>query len=270
MTVKNRFGMSGKSVLITGASQGLGLDIVQDLGREEMHVLIADIQTEKGEKAAEDIRNAGGHSEFFYVDLSSVDSVSSMIDQVERKYPKLDLLINNARSKPVSSPEELSVKDWELSMKVSLSGAFYCSRKVIPIMAKAGKGNIINISSTSATRIGSMSADYNVVKAGMNHLTRHLAFWEGPKGIRVNSISPAFIVKKTNISRYENDKPWKKRWEWCHPLKRAAYSEDLSNAILFLASDLASFITGQDLVVDGGLSLADSACLVNQYAEEFQ
>jgi NAD(P)-dependent dehydrogenase (short-subunit alcohol dehydrogenase family) len=192
-----------------------------------------------------------------------------MIDKVEKKYPKLDLLINNARSKPSSSPEEMSLKDWDLSMKVTLSGTFYCSRKVIPIMAKEGKGCIINISSVSAIRIGAMSADYHTAKAGVNHLTRHLAYWAGPKGIRVNCISPAFIVKKDNIARYEKDKAWKKRWEWCHPLKRAAYSEDISNAILFLASDLAGFITGQDLIIDGGYSLSDPGGLITRYSEEF-
>ena len=269
MTVENRFGMQSKSVLITGASQGLGLEVAQDLAREGMQVLIADIQKEKGEEAVERIREDGGKAEFFFVDLSSPDSVSTMVDQVEKKCPKLDLLINNARFKPSSNPEDMSLEDWDLSMKITLSSAFYCARKVIPIMEKARKGCIINISSVATIRISNLSLGYHTAKAGVSHLTRHLAYWAGPKGIRVNCISPGFLIKKENIPRYESDKAWKKRWEWCHPLKRAGYSEDLSSAILFLASDMAGFITGQDLGLDGGYALSDAGSLLTRYSEEF-
>jgi NAD(P)-dependent dehydrogenase (short-subunit alcohol dehydrogenase family) len=140
---------------------------------------------------------------------------------------------------------------------------------VIPIMEKEGKGSIINISSVATNRITNLSVGYHTAKAGISHLTRHLAYWTGPKGIRVNCVSPGFLIKKKDIPRYESDKEWKKRWEWCHPLKRAGYSKDLSNAILFLASDMAGFITGQDLTLDGGSSLPEAGSLLTRYSEEF-
>jgi NAD(P)-dependent dehydrogenase (short-subunit alcohol dehydrogenase family) len=233
-----------------------------------MQILIADIDSQKGEEAAEQIRKEGGKAEFFPVDLGSSDSVTRMVDCVVEKYPSLHLLINNAKAGSSSSTEKMSLENWDRSMKVTLSGSFYCARAVIPVMEKAGGGCIINISSVAATSICNESPDYHVAKAGVNHLTRHLAYWAGPKGIRVNGISPGFIIKKENIPRYEADKKWKNRWEWCHPLRKAGYSEDLSNAILFLASDFSSFITGQNLVIDGGLTLSEPGDLLTRYTKE--
>jgi len=267
MSYIDRFGLKGKAALITGAGQGLGFEIAQNLSREGMQILIADIKGQRGEDAAGQIRDEGGKADFFPVDLGSSDSVASMVESVVEKYQQLHLLVNNAKANLIS-PEEMSLENWDLSMKVTLSGSFYCARAVIPVMEKAGGGCIINISSVAATKICNKSPDYHTAKAGVSHLTRHLAYWAGPKGIRVNGISPGFIIKKENISRYEADKKWKNRWEWCHPLRRAGYSEDLSNAILFLASDLSSFITGQNLVIDGGLTLSEPGDLLTRYTEE--
>ena len=265
---KDRFGLTGKTALITGAGQGLGFEIAQNLSREGMRVLIADCQRQQGEDAAEQIRKEGGQADFFHVDLGSAESVNQMIERVVEKYQQLHLLVNNAKANPTSPTEDMSLENWDLSMKVTLSGSFYCARAVIPVMEKAGGGCIINISSIAATTVCNELPDYHVAKAGVNHLTRHLAYWAGPKGIRVNNISPGFIIKKENVPRYEADKKWKNRWEWCHPLRRAGYSEDLSNAILFLASDFSSFITGQNLVIDGGLTLSEPGDLLTRYTRE--
>lgn len=269
MASYNRFGLAGKTALITGAAQGHGYEIARVLSQEGMDILIADIQKEKGESAAEHIRKDGGKADFFYVDLSSSESVQNMFKQILANHPRIDLLINNAYVKTKSSSQELSIEDWDISLKVNLSGSFYCSREVIPVMAKAGGGCIINISSVLATRIvAAQSADYHVAKAGLSHLTRYLANLAGPKGIRVNDISLGFIVKKEDIQRYEADKDWKQRWEWCHPLKRVGYSEDVSNAILFLASDFSSFITGHNLILDGGISVMEAGALLVKYSKE--
>ena len=269
MVGKNRFGLAGKTALITGAAQGHGYEAAQVLSQEGMTVLITDIQKEKGENAAEQIRKDGGEADFFYADLSSAKSVQSMFKQISAKHQSIDLLVNNAYAKTKSSSEELSTEDWDFCLKVNLSGPFYCSREVIPVMAEAGRGCIINISSVLDTRIvADQSADYHVAKAGLSHLTRYLASIAGPKGVRVNGISLGFILKKEDIPRYEADKDWKQRWEWCHPLKRVGYSEDVTNAILFLASDFSSFITGQNLVLDGGISVTESGALLVKHAKE--
>lgn len=270
MVGNNKFGLAGKTVLITGGCQGLGFEIAQDMLHEGMRVIIADIQKKKGIESAERLKEDGGEAEFVYVDLSSSSSVKDMISEVIEKYSTINLLVNNARASSSEIFEEMSLEDWERSMNVSLSGSFYCCREVIPVMAKAGGGSIINISSVAATGICNQATDYHVAKAGLNQLTRHLAYWAGPKGIRVNGVSPGFIIKKENIERYESDKKWKERWEWSHPLKRAGYVEDISSAILFLASDFAKFITGTNLVVDGGMTLSSPGDLLTRYAQEFE
>jgi len=263
--IKNRFGLEGAVALITGGAQSLGFEIAQNLSSEGMKVAIADIQTEKGEEAAELICKEGGSASFFQVDLCSSDSIGAMVEQVADKYQTIDLLINNAQLHSKGSLEDSKMEDWEKPLKVILSGAFECSRKVISKMEKSGGGSVINISSVVADFVCGESADYHVGKAGLDQLTRYLAYHAGPKGVRVNGIAPGFIVKKENFDRYEKDVEWRERWEGYHPLKKAGYSEDLSNALLFMASDLAGFDTGQTLVIDGGLTLPVSAFLVEEY-----
>ena len=138
----------------------------------------------------------------------------------------------------------------------------------MPHIQKTGGGIIINVSSVVSTHICSEPADYHVSKAGFNQLTKYLAFYAGPKGVRVNAVAPGLIVKEEGKDRFEKDSLKKSRLEWCHPLRKAGDSSDVANAICFLASDLSKFITGQVLVVDGGLTIAEPGFLVNKFSEE--
>tara|TARA_B100000686_G_scaffold126631_1_gene133970 strand:+ start:69 stop:887 length:819 start_codon:yes stop_codon:yes gene_type:complete len=266
--MRNRFGLEGKSVLITGAAQHLGFEIAKNLSKEGLRIGIADIQVEKGEQAAEQIRQeGGGEAYFFHVDLKSPESVSVMIDAVYKKFTELHLLVNNAKIDSKPPGEDNEIKHWNDSLQVILSGAYYCSRAVVPQMEERGGGVILNISSVASEFVTMESVGYHSAKAGIDQMTRYQAKWFGPKGIRVNAISPGFIIKRDHLSRFESDTEWKNRWEWCHPLRKAGNSCDLSNAILFLASDLSRFITGQNLTVDGGMTLSEPGGLVNDYAK---
>ncbi|MBI1883197.1 MAG: SDR family oxidoreductase [Chlamydiae bacterium] len=265
--MRNRFGLEGKVALITGAAQRLGLEIAQSLSQEGMIVFIADIQKDKGEEAVEVIRLGGGRAHFVYLDLSDPVTICKMVNEIWQITSRIDLLVNNAKAPSKQTLENISKKEWDLSMDVIVSGAFFCAREVIPKMGLAGKGCIINVLSVAANVVCNESVAYHVAKAGISQLTRYLACYAGPLGVRVNGISPGFIIKEVDRNRYEADEQWKKRWEWCHPLRRPGYGTDISNAILFLASDLAGFITGQTLVVDGGLTLVDPGTLVNEYSK---
>jgi NAD(P)-dependent dehydrogenase (short-subunit alcohol dehydrogenase family) len=264
---KNRFGLEGKVALVTGAAQGLGFELAQNLSQEGLHVVIADVNMDKGEEAAEKIRNDNGQADYLYVDLCSQKSISDMAQRVGDSYTKVDLLVNNAVIYSRLPMEELSFDHWEKSMKVSLSGSFFCARELAPLMEAAGGGAIVNISSIASDFISDQSADYHVGKAGICQLSRYLAWVMGPKNIRVNTVSPGFIVKKDNIEKYNKDEKWKSRWEWCHALRRSGRSEDISNLILFLASEFSSFITGQTMVVDGGLTLRGQGNLLKEYSK---
>jgi len=266
--IVGRFGLEAKTALITGSAQRMGFEISQILCQEGMKIAIVDINKNLGVNAAKSLNINGGIAEFFHVDLSSKDSIFKMVDAVATKFGSIDLLVNNARSPRKNSDDQLSIEDWETSLSIMLSAPYYCSVAVIPYMERSGGGNIINISSVVSTHVCSESADYHAAKAGLNHLTRYLALHSGPKGIRVNAIAPGLIIKEEGRNRFEQDITNKNLWEWCHPLRKAGDSSDVGNAICFLASDLSRFITGQVLVVDGGLTLAEPGFMVDKFSEK--
>ena len=265
--MNNRFGLAGQIAVITGSAQNIGFEVAQNLSLEGMKIVIADIQQEKGEKAAEQIRKKGGEAEFFYVDLRSAASVDAMINAVIEKHQKIDLLVNNAKTDAKMPQKNDEIEHWEAPLKINLSGAYYCARAVLPHMTQRGSGCIINISSVLSKFITEQSIGYHVAKAGMNQLTRFLACEAGPKGIRVNTVSPGLIISKVKTPAFMEDSEWRDRWEWCHPLKKVGSSKDISNAILFLASELSQFITGHDLVLDGGITLTEPGWLVYEHSK---
>jgi NAD(P)-dependent dehydrogenase (short-subunit alcohol dehydrogenase family) len=270
MSSKNRFGLHGKTALITGGAQGHGLQVAKNLSAEGMRIIICDVNREKGEEATESIKSDGGIANFFFADLSSSESVSSMFLELSEKKITPFILINHARPRFGSSNHELSVKDWDLALEVGLSGYFYCAREVLPLMEKAGGGNIINISSILSNQVCSdQPVGYHVSKSGIIQLTKYLAVRAGPKGIRVNSISPAYLIRDHDVSKYAADTDWSSLWNWSIPMGKPGQSEDISNAILFLASDMARLITGQDLVIDGGLTLHEPGSLVRKFKDDF-
>ncbi|MBT5260340.1 MAG: SDR family oxidoreductase [Nitrospina sp.] len=262
--------MAGKTALVSGGAQGHGLQVAINLGQEGLHIVLADIDKEKGNEAVEAIRSGGGKADFFFVDLRSPDSVHDMFMEIIAKNITPHILINHARPRFNSDNKELSIEDWDLALDVGLSGYFYCAREIIPIMEKSGGGNIINISSVLSNHVCfDQPIGYHVAKSGVTQLTRYLAVWGGPKGVRVNSISPAYLVRDHDISKYEADSDWSSQWNWCIPLGQPGQSEDLSNAILFLASKMARLITGQDIVIDGGITLNEPGSLVSRFKKDF-
>ena len=264
----NRFGLEGKTALITGSAQRMGFEISQILCKEGMKVAIVDIQKGLGNKAAKTLNDSGGIADFFYVDLSSKDSIFKMVNEVASKFGSIDLLVNNARAPRTNSDDFMCMDDWDPSMSVMLSASYYCSIAVIPYMEKIKSGSIVNISSIASTNVCGLSAGYHVAKAGLNQLTKYLALHAGKKGVRVNAVAPGLIIKEEGKERFEKNLADKARWEWCHPLGKSGTGEDVGNAICFLASDMSKFITGQVLTVDGGLTLADQGFLVKEFAEK--
>jgi len=266
--ILNRFGLEGKTALITGSAQRMGFEVSQVLCREGMKVAIVDIQKGLGVKAEYSLIKNGGIAKFFYVDLSSKGSILKMVDAVVAEFGSIDLLVNNARPPQKNSNDFMCMDDWDPSLSIMLSASYYCSMAVIPHMEKINSGSIVNISSIASTNISSLSAGYHVAKAGINQLTKYLAFHAGKRGVRVNAVAPGLIIKEEGKERFEENLADKARWEWCHPLRKSGTSEDVGNAICFLASDMSRFITGQVLTVDGGLTLADQGFLVNEFAEK--
>ena len=243
-----------KTVVITGGTKGIGSSIAKKFMKMNWNVVVA--ARNKSGLASEKHENIKFHK----MDVVNESDHSALIKLALEWTGSFNCYINSAGYSLWSPLNMVDETFWNEMISTNLKGTFWGCKTAAANFTKGG--SIINISSVSSDFVCGESADYHVGKAGLNQLTRYLAYYGGAKGVRVNGIAPGFIVKKANFDLYDGE--WRKRWEGYHPLKKAGYSEDLSNAILFLASDLARFITGQTLVIDGGLTLPVSGFLVEE------
>jgi 3-oxoacyl-[acyl-carrier protein] reductase len=202
---------------------------------------------------------------FFKADITKQSNVDFAFSEIAKHFGRIDLLVNNAKAGKRTDMQNTQASDWNACLDVGVQGVFNCARSVSLIMEKFKSGSIVNISSVAATNVCAESPQYHVSKAGLDQLTRYLAVNLGPKGIRVNGVAPGLIIKEDGKQRYENDVKFKTRWEYCHPLKKSGDSNDVASAIMFLASEYSTFITGQIIGVDGGLRITDPGWLLNSY-----
>ncbi len=257
---KDPLNLAGKVAVITGAGAGIGLATAQLLSAYGAAVAIVDVSA-AGEESAREIREAGRKAEFFRCDVTSEEQVKDTVDAIVRTFGRIDILFNNAGVTVRKTIEDLTVKDWDFVMGVGLKGLFLFSKYVIPQMRKAGGGSIINSGSGWGLKGGDQAAVYCAVKGGIVNVTRAMAIDHGPDNIRVNSVCPGDTVTAMMIDEgYQtgaiNDQVSEEEFlNSCgsdRPIARIGQPEDIANAVLFLASDLASWVTGSALVVDGG------------------
>jgi NAD(P)-dependent dehydrogenase (short-subunit alcohol dehydrogenase family) len=258
-TEKSNFGFDGKVALITGSARGIGKTIATAIGHAGAHVAICDINQAVAEASVKELKESGIDATYFATDLSQKGGPQRMISEVAEKLGRLDILVNNARAGKRLEPSEDTEENWDMTMSVGLKASYFASLKAISIMETLGGGNIVNIGSVSAFLISGESAAYHVSKSGLTQLTKYLAVHAGSKQIRVNSVLPGFIVQDEHRDRYNSSDniKYRTRAEQCHPLKRVGYSQEVADATLFLCSEAASFITGQEIIVDGGLTIQD-------------
>jgi len=262
---KSNFRFDDKVVLVTGSAGGIGKTIATAFGKAGARVAICDINRVAAETCLKELRESGIEAMYFDVDLSKKGEPQRMVSDVVEAFGKLDILINNARAGERLELLEDTEENWDITMSVGLKASYFATQKAIPIMDSQGGGNIVNISSVSAHVISSGSAAYHVSKSGLSQLTKYLAVHAGPKNIRVNSVSPGLIVQDEHRNRFKSSDNvnYRTRAEQCHPLKRVGYSQEVADAALFLCSKAASFITGQEIIVDGGLIIQDQWALLS-------
>jgi NAD(P)-dependent dehydrogenase (short-subunit alcohol dehydrogenase family) len=258
-TEKSNFRFDDKVVLVTGSARGIGKTIAIAFGNAGARVAICDIDRVAAETSVTELRESGVDAMYFAVDLSRKGEPQRMVSEVVKKFDTLDILINNARAGDSLEFLEDTEENWDTTMSVGLKAAYFATQKAISIMGSRGGGNIVNIGSVSAFLISNGSAAYHVSKSGLIQLTKYLAVHAGSKQIRVNSVLPGFIVQDEHQDRFKssNNIEYRTRAEQCHPLKRVGYSQEVADATLFLCSEAASFITGQEIIVDGGLTIQD-------------
>ena len=257
-------GLAGKNVLITGASSGIGQAIAVRLAEEGCNIAInyrksaeeaQDTEALAMQNACGQAENCGVQSLIIQGDVSSEADILSIVGTVVERFGSLDILVNNAGIQTECPSHELTAKDFDRVMAVNLRGSFLCAREIIKhCLAQAHPGIIINVSSVHEIIPRPMYASYSISKGGMENLTKTLALEYAARGIRVNAIAPGATI--TPINQDWIDHPEKKALVESHiPMARAGTAEEMAAAVAFLASDDASYITGQTLFIDGGLTL---------------
>jgi 3-oxoacyl-[acyl-carrier protein] reductase len=241
----------GRVALVTGARRGIGKAIAVAFSREKAHVVLNDIGSESELKAvAQDLSSGAIQAIPMQGDVSRYDQVEKMIQQVERTFHRLDILVNNAGIIRRGNIETVTEKEWDDVIGVNLKGAFNCCKAVVDIMKRQRYGKMVNVSSVAGKTGDITSAPgYGSSKAGMDALTKTLARQLAQYGINVNGVAPHAV--ETEMSA---EWPPEKRKAIIEaiPLKRLGKPEDVAEAVLFLASDKASFITGEIIDVNGG------------------
>jgi NAD(P)-dependent dehydrogenase (short-subunit alcohol dehydrogenase family) len=248
--------LAGKVALVTGAASGLGAETARRLAREGAAVMLSDLNSTAGEAVAAQIIASGGRAAFSAQDVSSEDDWAATVTATTGAFGRLDILVNNAGI--VGNQLDLmthSLADWRRILAVNLDGVFLGMRAVGAVMAAQGGGSIINLSSILGKVGMANTSAYCASKGGVLMLTKAAAVEWAPLGIRVNSVHPGFIdtpMVADALHAAENGNEMRSAIIAAHPLGRLGVPREIADAIVFLASDEASFMTGAEMVVDGG------------------
>ena len=244
--------MENKVAFVSGGARGMGAAEAKMFAREGAKVVIGDVLDEEGRKTEAEINELGGECLYVHLDVSSEESWTSAIAETVSKFGKLNILVNNAGVVSWTKLEDLSVAEWDLVMDINAKGVFLGTKAAIPEMRKAGGGSIVNISSISGfAGQAYVSAVYNASKGAVRIFTKSTAIQYASEGIRVNSIHPGPIDTPMTAER-RADPATQRQSIMRIPLGRTGVPDDVAYGVLYLASDESSFVTGSELVLDGG------------------
>lgn len=241
--------LKDKVAVITGGTFGIGESTALLFAKEGAKVVIAARNAEKGEKVVSKIKENTGEAIFVKTDVSKEEDVKNLMKETVNTFGKLDVLFANAGVGDMGDLDSTSLDNWNYTLGVDLTGVFLCSKYAVPEMEKNGSGSIINCASILG-HVGQPSVTaYAAAKGGVVNMTRTAAVTYAKKGIRINAVCPGYI--ETNILDGLNDEILQHLIS-LHPVGRLGRPEEVANAVLFLASDESSFVTGANLLVDGG------------------
>jgi len=242
--------LNGKIALVTGAAQGIGRDIALGLAADGADVAICDVNLEAAQKTAADIETKGRKSLAVKANVASSADVTAMIDQVVEKFGRIDILVNNAGITRDGLILRMKDEDWDLVLSINLKGAFLCTKAALKHMTKQRAGTIINIASIVGAMGNAGQANYVASKAGLIGLTKTIAREYANRNVTANAVAPGFI--DTAMTQALTDQVRADLAKQI-PLGRLGSSEDVANAVRFLASPSAAYITGQVIHVNGGM-----------------
>jgi 3-oxoacyl-[acyl-carrier protein] reductase len=242
--------LTGKVALVTGAAQGIGKAVALLLARNGADIVVSDINLEKAEETAKEIRSIGQKAMAVRVDVANWNDVERMVEGTLEKLAKIDILVNNAGITRDKLILRMTEEDWDAVLSVNLKGTFNCTKAVVRHMAKQRSGKIVNIASVVGEMGNAGQANYSASKAGVIGLTKTIAREYAQRGINVNAVAPGYIETPMTEALPEKAKEELKK---LIPMERLGKPEDVAEAVLFLASEESSYVTGQVLNVNGGI-----------------
>lgn len=249
----NLFNLRGKTALITGSSDGLGLIMAKGFLESGVNVILNGRNSEKLQNVVEILKNEGFSVEGIAFDVSDQTQVISALEEIEKKFPAIDILVNNAGVQKRAPLEEFKIEDWDNILDINLKGAFIVGQAVARKMMRQGGGKIINICSLQSELARPTIAPYAASKGGLRMLTKAMATEWAKYNIQVNGIAPGYFKTEMTKALYENAE----FSEWLHkrtPAMRWGEAEELTGTLIYLASNASSFVNGQIIFVDGGIT----------------
>ncbi len=245
--------LDNKVVVVTGGACGIGRETCIVLAREGAKVAIADILINEGEALAKEIKELGGVAAFHHLDVSNEQQVESVFAKVASEFGSIDGTVNNAGIEGASKPtHEITEKEWDAVMNVNVKGVFFCTKHAVPHMQKAGGGSIVNISSIYGLVGSGDISHYHASKGAVKLMSKNDALIYAKDNIRFNSVHPGGILTPLLERLIEEDPSFGVRLNNAHPIGRIGEPLDIANGVLFLLSDESKFMTGSELIIDGG------------------
>ncbi|MDB5945119.1 MAG: family NAD(P)-dependent oxidoreductase [Ramlibacter sp.] len=241
------FGLAGRVCIVTGGSQGIGEACVRRFAREGAKVVVADIADASGQALASELGAL-----YVHCDVGSKTEVDALVAQTMQLHGRIDVLVNNAGIFKAAEFLDVSEADFDAVLRVNLKGPFLVGQAVAREMAKASRGAIVNMSSVNGVLAIPTIASYNVSKGGINQLTRVMALSLADKGIRVNAVAPGTIATELAAKAVLTSEDAKARIMSRTPMRRLGAPSEVADAVAWLASDAASYVTGEIVVIDGG------------------
>lgn len=249
--------VEGKTIIVTGGAVGIGRAACQVLAGEGAHVAVTDLQEEEGRKVVGEIAAAGGSAEFWHLDVTSEAEVQEVFAKVRERFGGIDVLVNNAGISGTDKPtHEITEEEWDKVMAVNVKGVFLCTKHALPTMREMGGGSIINLSSIYGLIGAPDLPAYHASKGAVRLMTKTDALLYAKEKIRVNSVHPAFIwtplVEELGERSEQGVEKFREQLDSRHPIGHVGEPEDVAWGIVYLASDESKFVTGSELVIDGG------------------
>jgi NAD(P)-dependent dehydrogenase (short-subunit alcohol dehydrogenase family) len=247
--------LADKVALITGGGSGIGRSTAITFSSQGAFSIILDQNAEAAAAVAHEIQQAGGQAAALTADVSSAEQVVAAFDEVQRLTSSLHILVNSAGIYVFKNATTLEEADWDRCLDIDLKGAWLCAKHALPLIIRSGGGSVINIASTHAVRAQGNAFPYGVAKGGLLSLTQNLAVDYGRDGVRVNAICPGLVMTPLTRSYFEQSKVSVDQLTSIQALPVDIRPEDVANAALFLASEMARCITGTTLFVDAGRTI---------------